>query len=304
MDTQFNRTAIYISLGIAIAMVFAVIFGAKYVITSAAQQPVALPPTPSEAADSPECASVVDALPDKLMGYSRVELVDPAPAGAAAWTKSAEDKITLRCGVDLPQQFTDYSQTIESDGESWLQVIDATPGSNLTTWYSTQRTPAVAVTTSTGDAQSDAPEGLTEALNKLDKKPQVPNPAPLSTLKAGPDSMCPKLDKALPDSLAEGYTRRTDAGDKNTWVYSAPGREEIVVRCGVAAPENYRAGVQLQQVNDVPWFEDTTLAEGTTAGTWFALGRVEDLALSAPQEAANSALVRLSDALVESTPAQ
>ena len=265
---------------------------------------MALPPTPSEAADSPECAAVVDALPDKLMGYPRVDLVDPAPAGAAAWAKSSEDKITLRCGVDLPQQFTDYSHTIESDGESWLQVIDATPGSNLTTWYSTKYTPAIAVTTSSEDAQDDAPEGLEEAFKQLEKKAQKANPAPLSQLKAGPDSMCPALEEALPETLAEGYTRRTDVGDKNTWVYSAPGQEEIVVRCGVASPENYRAGVQLQQVNDVPWFEDTTLAEGTTAGTWFALGRAEDLALSAPQDAANSALVRLSDALAAATPSQ
>ncbi|OFK69404.1 hypothetical protein HMPREF2806_04995 [Corynebacterium sp. HMSC076G08] len=304
MDTQFNRTAIYVSLGIAIAMVFAVIFGAKYVFTTAAQQPVALPPTPSEAADSPECAAVVDALPDKLLGYPRVDLVDPAPAGAAAWAKSSEDKITLRCGVDLPQQFTEYSQTVEADGESWLQVVDATPGSNLTTWYSTKRVPAVAVTTTSDNAQDDAPEGLGDALGHLEQKQQQPNVAPLSQLKAGPASMCSRLEKALPEALAEGYSRREDVGDKNTWVYSAPGQEEIVVRCGVAAPENYRAGVQLQQVNDVPWFEDTTLAEGTTAGTWFALGRAEDLALSAPQEAANSALVRLSDALVAATPSQ
>lgn len=304
MDTQFNRTAIYISLGISIAMVFAVIFGAKFVFTSAAQQPVALPPTPSEAADSPECAAVVDALPDKLMGYPRVDLVDPAPAGAAAWAKNSEDKVTLRCGVDLPQQFTDYSRTVDSDDESWLQVIDATPGSNLTTWYSTKHTPAIAVTTSSEDAQDEAPQGLEEAFKQLEKKAQKANPAPLSQLKAGPDSMCPALEKALPETLAEGYERRTDVGDKNTWVYSAPGQEEIVVRCGVASPENYRAGVQLQQVNDVPWFEDTTLAEGTTAGTWFALGRAEDLALSAPQDAANSALVRLSDALVAATPSQ
>ena len=112
------------------------------------------------------------------------------------------------------------------------------------------------------------------------------------------------MEATLPTAIADGYSRRTDAGGKDTWVYSAPGREEIVVRCGVAAPENYSAGVQLQQVNDVPWFEDTTLAEGTTAGTWFALGRADDLALSAPQDAANSALVRLSDALAEATPEQ
>lgn len=300
MDTQFNRTAIYVSLGIAIAMVLAVIFGAKYVFTSTAQQPVALPPTPSEAADSPECAELVRALPDVLLGHPRAELADPAPAGVAAWASTSEDRVTVRCGVDLPQQYTEYSQTLNVEGEEWLKVIDATPGSNLTTWYSTQRSPAVAMTTST----DEEPQGLSDALSRLPHESLTPHPAPLSQLAAGPDEMCPKLDKALPGSLAEGYTRRSDVGDKNTWVYSAPGREEIVVRCGVAAPENYAAGVQLQQVNEVPWFEDTTLAEGTTAGTWFALGRSEDLALSAPQDAANSALVRLSDALAKATPPQ
>lgn len=300
MDTQFNRTAIYVSLGLAIAMVFAVLLGAKLVFTNAAQQPVALPPTPFEAADSPECAQLVEALPDELLGHPRAELAEPAPAGAAAWSSSSEERVTLRCGVDLPQQYTEYSQTTDVDGEAWLQVIDATPGSHLTTWYTTKRSPAIAVTT-TGDK---APQGLDDALSSLPQESLQPNPAPLSKLASGPDSMCPDLEAALPESLAEGYTRREDVGDDNTWVFSAPGREEIVVRCGVAAPKNYAAGVQLQQVNEVPWFEDTTLGEGTTAGTWFALGRAEDLALSAPQDAANSALVRLSDALAEATPEQ
>ena len=300
MDTQFNRTAIYISLGLALAMVLAVIFGAKYVFDSAAQQPVALPPTPSKEAESPECAALVGALPDKLLDHPRAELADPAPAGAAAWASTSEDKVTLRCGVDLPQQYTEYSQPVDVEGEQWLRVIDATPGSDLTTWYTTQRSPVVAVT-ATGE---NAPEGLGDALQQLPAEDQKPHAAPLSQLASGPTDMCPDLEGALPAEIADGYSRRTDVGGKDTWVYSAPGREEIVVRCGVAAPENYRAGVQLQQVNDVPWFEDTTLAEGTTAGTWFALGRTDDLALSAPQDAANSALVRLSDALVEATPEQ
>lgn len=300
MDTQFNRTAIYVSLGLAIVMVFAVLLGAKLVFTNAAQQPVALPPTPFEAADSPECAQLVEALPDELLGHPRAELAEPAPAGAAAWSSSSEERVTLRCGVDLPQQYTEYSHTVDVDGEDWLQVMDATPGSQLTTWYTTERSPSIAVTT----AGDKAPQGLSDALSALPQESLQPNPAPLSALASGPDSTCPDLESALPESLAEGYTRREDVGDDNTWVFSSPGHEEIVVRCGVAAPENYAAGVQLQQVNEVPWFEDTTLGEGTTAGTWFALGRANDLALSAPQDAAHSALVRLSDALAEATPEQ
>ena len=51
----------------------------------------------------------------------------------------------------------------------------------------------------------------------------------------------------------------------------------------------------------MPWFEDTTLAGGTTASTWFALGRDVNVALSVPQDVATDALVDMSDALAKTT---
>ncbi|MDO5031497.1 DUF3515 domain-containing protein [Corynebacterium sp.] len=305
MTHQFNRTAIYIALGLSLVMVVAVIFGAKFVYENVAKAPVAMAPVQSDHADSPECAAAIEAAPKELMGQPRAEIAEPVPAGAAAWASNSEEKVTLRCGVDLPLQYTEYSQTEDVEGEAWLQVKDMTPGSDLTTWYSTERFPVLAVTT----FDDSRPEGLGDVLAAVPAQHNTPAAAPLSELKAGPDSMCADLNAALPESIAEGYERRSDvptkdASAKNVTVWSATGREDIVVRCGVAPPENYRAGVQLQQVNDVPWFEDTTLGEGTTSGRWFALGRANDLVLSAPQDAANSALVKLSDALVETTPEQ
>ena len=300
MTTQFNRTAIYISLGLSIALVFGVIFGAKFVFENTAKAPVAISPIKSDFADSPQCSGAVDALPSDFMGHPQAEVAEPVPAGVAAWASTSTDEVTLRCGVDLPLQYTSYSQPQDIDGSRWLEVSDMTPGSTLTTWYNTDHFPTLAVTTF-DDAR---PSGLDSALDKLDSRSPSPAPAPLSQLAAGPDAMCSELEDNLPDSVADGYQRRTDINEKNTFVWSAPGREEIVVRCGIASPENYRAGVQLQQVNDVPWFEDTTLGEGTTAGTWFALGRADDLALHAPQDVAGSALVRLSDVLSAHTPAQ
>ena len=300
MTTQFNRTAIYISLGLSIALVFGVIFGAKYVFESAAKAPVAISPIKSEYADSPQCGGVIDTLPEEFMGHPRAEVAEPVPAGAAAWASSSEQQVTLRCGVDLPLQYTAYSQPQEIDGDRWLQVRDMTPGSTMTTWYNTDHFPTVAVTT-VDDAQ---PTGLKQALDKLDSESPQPQPAPLSQLASGPEQMCRQLADNLPETVAEGYQRRMDIAEENTYVWSAPGREEIVVRCGIAPPENYRAGVQLQQINDIPWFEDTTLGEGTTAGTWFALGRENDLALHAPQDVADSALVRISDTLAAHTPAE
>lgn len=300
MSNQFNSTAVLISLGLSIAMVFAVIFGAKFYFENTAKAPIALSPIQSEDADSPECQAVVAAAPAELMGQPRAEIAEPVPPGAVAWAKLSSESVSLRCGASLPYQYTTYSQTQDVDGDQWLQVKDMTPGSNLTTWYNTERTPVVAVTT----FNDERPAGLVEALAKLPKAKHEPRQAPLSQLKTGPADMCNALEKALPAEAADEYTRRTDIKEKNTYVWSAKGREDIVVRCGVAPPENYAAGAQLQQVNNVPWFEDTTLAEGTTGSTRFALGRSNDLALFAPQDAANSALVRLSDALVKATPSQ
>lgn len=300
MTNQFNRTAVFISLGLSIAMVFAVIFGAKFYFENTAKAPVALSPIQSDDANSAECKAVVAAAPEEFMGQPRAEIAEPVPAGAAAWAKLSSESVSLRCGANLPYQYTAYSQTEDIDGDAWLKVKDMTPGSNLTTWYDTDRSPVVAVTT----FNDERPTGLDKTLEPLRKKHHEPRPAPLSQLADGPDKMCAPLEKALPENIADGYTRRSDIEDKNTYVWSAEGREDIVVRCGVGEPENYKPGVQLQQVNDVPWFEDTTLAEGTTGGTWFALGRANDLALFAPQDVANSALVRMSDTLAKHTPGQ
>lgn len=299
MTTQFNRTAIYISLAIAIAMVVGVFGGAYWVYNSTAKAPVAMSDFPSEKADSAECRALLDALPDDFQGHPRAEIAEPVPEGAAAWASNSTESITLRCGVDLPFQYTEYSQTEDIEGTEWLQVNDMTPNSNLRTWYTTDREPVVAVTF----FDDSRPEGLKDALGTLEQDKHDPHPAPLSQLVAGPDEMCRGLEAELPDELAEGYERR-DIDEENTYVWGAPGREEIVMRCGVAPPENYEAGAQLQQINDVPWFEDTTLAGGTTAGSWFALGRENDLAVHSPQDVSGDVLVTMSNLLAEHTEEQ
>ena len=148
---------------------------------------------------------------------------------------------------------------------------------------------------------------MTGATESLELRKHQPHPAPLSELASGSSddlAACQSLISAATDGFtpAEGYELYDDTA-KDTIAWTHPGYEPIVLRCGIADPD-VPLGERVQQINEVPWFEDTTLGEGTTAGTWFALGRAEDLALSAPQDAANSALVRLSDALAEATPEQ
>ena len=119
MTSQFNRTAIFISLGLSIVMVLAVLFGAKYVFNNIAKAPVAVSPVESKEADSQACHSFIDALPDKLMDKPRADIAEPVPSGVAAWAANSEDKVTVRCGVDMPFQYTEYAQTQDLEGEKW-----------------------------------------------------------------------------------------------------------------------------------------------------------------------------------------
>lgn len=300
-EPQINRTAIAISLGLALLLVVGAVVGARFYFNKVALQPVAMTDLPAPEADSQACASLLDDLPSDLRGHPRAELAEPAPAGAAAWRSSSTERITLRCGVDVPAQYTDYAITDVIDGATWLRVDDITPQSNLATWYSVDRSPVVAVTADAEQLDGGSPvDGL--GLDALAQKDQPRNPAPLADLHTADASKCADLLEAAPDSIAEGYAR-TEPVSENTVAWHAKGRDPIVVRCGVALSENYGPGEQLAQVNDIPWFEDVKLANGTTASTWYALGRDSGIAASLPQAESNEAITNLTELVAEHTAA-
>ncbi|TNL99874.1 DUF3515 domain-containing protein [Corynebacterium tapiri] len=291
----------------ALALVAAALGGAKWITERAARTPVAMSELPAPLADSQQCDEVLAALPNEVAGHESVAIADPRPAGTAAWSAPSTDRITLRCGVDLPLQFTSLAQTQEISDTEWLAVADETPGSNLVTWYSVDRSPVVALTTDNPDlTESSKPvEAIAPALSDTDKTDPQPHPAPLSQLEpaAGDTAqVCESLTKALPENLATSWSLKSRTSDSVSW--TRPGHEPIVLRCGVAPPPGYQAGARLTQINDVPWFEDTQLANGVTAGTWYALGRATDIAVSAPQSATSEALPELSEVISRSTPEQ
>lgn len=299
-ETKSNRTAIYVSLGLALLLALTAVVGARVFFNRVALQPVAMPELPSPMADSPECAEFVDTLPENLLGHRRAELADPAPSGAAAWQSSSSERITLRCGIDFPAQFTPYAETEEIGGARWMRVDDLTEGSKLATWYTVDRWPVLAVTADRSQlAGGETPAAHIPAA-ELPRSEEEPNPAPLSQLASGQGETCAKLLSDAPSSIAEGY-RRVEAVSPDTVAWAAQGRDPIVLRCGVASPASYAPGAQLVQVNGIPWFEDVVLANGTTASTWYALGRDTVIAASMPQVQSNEAITNLSDLIAEST---
>lgn len=302
-DAQFNRTTIYVSLGLAVALVLGVLVGARVFFNRVALQPVAMTQLPAPEASSSECTSLIDALPSTLADLKRAELAEPAPEGAAAWQASSTERITLRCGVDAPAQYTPYSQPEDVDGARWLRVNDATPGSTLATWFTVDRSPVLAVTADTQQLRDGTAPVAGIDTSALTGPAPEQHPAPLADLAAGGGAgaaSCNSLLAAAPDSIADGYTR-VDAVSEQTVAWSAEGQDAIVLRCGVAAPENYGPGARLDQINGVPWFEDVKLANGTTASTWYAMGRDVQVAASLPQAESNEAITNLTNLIAEHT---
>lgn len=314
-SSQFNRTAIIVALGLAIVLVIGVLLGARVVSDQAASQPVQLGELPGGNPDHPACAPLIDELPEEAAGLDRAEIQEPVPAGAAVWTGGEADELTLRCGVELPFQYTSLSETTEAEDTEWLHVKDPTTDS-LQTWYTVDRSPAIALTLYQVDAEvttEDLAADLGAAISSVPGTEPEPRDTPLADMApaaADATERCTALMDNLPESFGNDpeYTRASiaDTGlpaDTDA-AWTAPGHEPVVLRCGVAPPENYEAGAMLNQVNEVPWFEDTTLANGTTSSTWFALGRDIDIAVNVPQASGNAAVVSLGEAIVEHTDEQ
>lgn len=311
-----NKTPIVIALVLSLLLTAGVLVGARVLLGPAGQQQVAMSTLPAPEAESEECAALIQSLPGSAFGHTRAQIIEPVPAGVAAWSSSELERVTLRCGVDMPFQYTELAETVEVDGVTWLPVADVTAGSSLQTWYSVDRFPVVAITAddmSTDNADTPVAP-FTDAVGALEQRDGEPFPAPLSQLAAGSGN-CSALIDALPPTLEVGsgedaitYELIDDPamaaagyGD-DAVAWKSAGLEPIVVRCGVEPSENYEAGAVLQQINDIPWFEDTILATGTTSATWYALGRETDIAVSLPQYA-GGALVQISEAIEEHVPA-
>ncbi|WKD61065.1 hypothetical protein CCICO_05160 [Corynebacterium ciconiae DSM 44920] len=316
--SDLPRRPIIIALVLSILLTLAVLVGTKLLFGDG-RDPVALSELPSEQADSAECSALIDALPQSLNGLEKARLVDPAPAGAFAWSGRDNQRITLRCGVQAPAQYTTMARTEDINGRQWLRVKDATTGSTMQTWYLVGATPTVAVT---ADAESlkDAAnpvEGLGDALSPIDGEALAPAAAPLSQLDspAADAASCQTYQQALPTVLetssgsyrqikgseveAAGYPRKPD--NTVVWMPDDDGLEPIITRCGVAEPAGYEPGQQLQQVNDIPWFNDTTLANGTTQGVWYALGRDVAIAVAMPQAVGQTVFVEVGNVIAETT---
>lgn len=231
------RYLLVLSTVLAILLIVVVIAAAKITMDKKVYAPVAMGPVDAPEASSQVCSDFVAALPRDLDRFRSVEVRDPAPDGAAAYRDSSGAELSVRCGVNVPDQYTVLSPVFTSGDARWTAVSDATPGSDLRTWYAVGGSPAVAVTASS-DVGS-ALEGVGSTLSSLydANSPAKPAPYPLSEApvaggshgsgKAGNSGgsgetgtsggatespACRKFLESLPDALGDWRLAHTVAG--------------------------------------------------------------------------------------------
>ena len=150
------RALLIAALVVAVVAGIAVLVVAAVLQRSPAPGPVAVSSVPAPRADSPDCAKVLDALPAQLGDYRRAQLVDPAPAGAAAWQRvDGGEPLILRCGLDRPADFVIGAPLQVVDAVAWFRVGEAGVGedgvadpadSSRATWFAVDRPVYVALT--------------------------------------------------------------------------------------------------------------------------------------------------------------
>ncbi|MGS2665705.1 MULTISPECIES: DUF3515 domain-containing protein [Corynebacterium] len=296
-----KNTPMVIALVLALVFVLAVVFGAKFVYSKAASGPTVVTDLGYEEADSAECQSFVDALPNKVGTFKRVPIADPAPSGAAAYKHGLEDELTIRCGVPTPDYASQADSVTENSGAQWLRISD---NSGNATWFTLDTTPAVAVTAPEGSKAKKVTGGLDEAIGTLTHH-EIDLPAtPLERIDASAANeteSCSVLN--LPEKYGDHVLAGRPDSPTGSWLYTSDTRNPIEVRCGVSMSPEYAAGARLTQLDGRPWFTDSSglrwwsmgtptvavfapldLAENVLADVSRQIGPVEDAGDSAPSQ--------------------
>ena len=137
------------------------------------QRPVAIASVPAPKADSAECRTIAQALPDQLGDYHRAPAAEPAPVGAAAW-RAAQDgeAVILRCGLDRPGEFVVGAPIQVVDAVQWFEVADQ----DRSTWFAVDRAVYVALTLPQGSGPTPIQLISTAVAQAMPAVPVNPRP--------------------------------------------------------------------------------------------------------------------------------
>lgn len=159
MDTETRdgppRALMIAAIVVAVGAVIAILVVAALRQSPETEQPVAIVAVPAPDAGSPDCRSLIDALPEQLGDYRRAAPADPAPQAVAAWRASPEgEAVILRCGLERPAEFVLGSPLQVVDAVSWFEIADQ----GRSTWFAVDRPVYVALTLPAGSGPTPIQE--------------------------------------------------------------------------------------------------------------------------------------------------
>ena len=168
------RALLIAAIVVAVGTLIGILVFAALRQPSTEQRPVAIVGIPAPKADSPDCRTLVDALPEQLGDYRRAPAAEPAPAGAAAWQQSPDSEaVILRCGLDRPAEFVVGAPQQIVNAVAWFQVQD----SDRSTWFAVDRPVYVALTLPQGTGPTPIQE-ISDTIAKV-LPAKAPDPAPV-----------------------------------------------------------------------------------------------------------------------------
>ena len=138
------------------------------------QRALLIPAVSAPQANSPECATLMATLPDRLGDYQRTTPAAPVPPATAAWRSGDTEPILLRCGVGQPADFVVGAPIQIVNTVQWFRVTEQATGRS--TWFVVDRPVSVALTLPPGTGATPVQEVSDVVAAKLPAVPIRPGP--------------------------------------------------------------------------------------------------------------------------------
>ena len=168
------RPLLLAALGVAVAAAVAVLVIAGTRTRTRPPQPLVIAAVPAPQADTPDCATLMGALPQRLGDYPRAAPADPVPPATAAWRSGDTEPVLLRCGIGQPADFVVGAAIQIVDTIQWFRVTDQ--GIGRSTWFVVDRPVYVALTLPQGSGATPIQEISDIVAAKLPAVPIRPEP--------------------------------------------------------------------------------------------------------------------------------
>lgn len=168
------------AIALPIAVITGLIIAAVMMQRDLEPEPVILADFPAPEANSQECETLFEQLPNELGDLERAEIQEPAPAATAAWREPGllDDPVVLRCGMERPLEFDQAAALQLVNDVQWFEISGAAAGLDSSTWFVVDRGVYIALTLPTGTGPTPV-QILSEVISEHLPQQEI-DPAPIN----------------------------------------------------------------------------------------------------------------------------